>query len=67
MIGRLFRIKLFTKIGGKKQMTTPINIHLVSIERLFSDNIITPDEYETIMSRLTSLRVQEMKEAKSNG
>lgn len=48
-------------------MTTPINIHLVSIERLFSDNIITPDEYETIMSRLTSLRVQEMKEAKSNG
>lgn len=46
-------------------MTTPIQIHVSSIERLYSDSLITDDEYKRIMNRLISASLK-AKEAKDS-
>lgn len=46
-------------------MTIPIQIHVSSIERLYSDNLITDEEYKRIMNRLISASLK-AKEAKDN-
>lgn len=47
-------------------MKTSLNIHTVSVDRLYDDNLITKEEYEKIMSRIIAKKV-EAKEGADNG
>lgn len=40
-------------------MKTPLNIHISSVDRLYNDGIITKEEYESIMLRIVSKKVEE--------
>lgn len=47
-------------------MTTPFQIHVSAVDRLYDDAIITDDEYKRIMNRLILANIKE-KEAKQDG
>lgn len=47
-------------------MKTPINIHITSLDRLLSDGLVNKKEYEDIMLRIISARL-ESKDVTSSG